>query len=189
MKPDSLRGKYLEAMGIEVWYSKPVVQNTAARNAVTVSETAEMSPADAISSFNIHMVRYPGCLMIFDLAEPVATLASEHQRLLNDLALSIGIATAQTQLFREDWSRLSSGDPSKVIRERVGQLIGDSNTCLVVMGEVARRLLFGEQTGAMKATSFLGRSAIAVMGLETLLKDPISKRSLWPIMQKLGLGK
>lgn len=187
--PDSLRGKYLEAMGIEVWYSKSIVQNTDLPDSVPVSETAEISSAGAISSFNIRMLQYPGCLMIFDLAEPVETLASEHQSLLDDLALSIGVATTQRQLYREDWSRSSRGDPSQVLRKRVGQLIGDSSTCLVVMGEVARRLLFGEQTGAMKTTRFLGRRAIAVMGVDVLLKDPISKRSLWPKMQELGLGK
>jgi hypothetical protein len=36
----------------------------------------------------------------------------------------------------------------------------------------------------MMATSFLGRPAIAAMGLDALLKDPISKRSLWLKMQE-----
>ena len=179
---ESQRGEYLETMGIEVWYSKSALQSTAKPD----SDTAQMAASGAFSPFNIGMLQYSGCLMIFDLADAVESLALEHQRLLDDLALAMGDSATQSQLFRENWS--SEGDPSAQIQRRAGQLVGDHNSCVLVMGEISRQLLFGDQMAVMMTTSFLGRRAITAMGLEVLLNDPICKRSLWQKMQEPGLG-
>jgi len=185
MMPDSLRGQYLEAMGIEVWYSKPLVPGAT----VPDSGTADISAVGTASSFNIGMLQYPGCLMIFDLSEPVETLAPEHQRLLDDLALSLGVEARQSRLFQERCPAPSDEDPSQVMQRRAGQLIGDHSSLVLVMGDIPRRLLFGDQMAALAATRFLGRRAITAMGLDVLIKDPISKRSLWLKMQEPGIGK
>jgi hypothetical protein len=182
MMLESQRGEYLETMGIEVWYSKSMLQSTAGSD----SDTAQIGASSAFSPFNIGMLQYPGCLMLFDLDDAVESLAPEYQRLLDDLALAMGVAATQSQLFRQDSS--SEGDPSVEIQRRAGQLIGDHNSCVLVMGDIARRLLFGDQMAVMMTTSFLGRRAITAMGLDVLLNDPICKRSLWQKMQEPGPG-
>jgi hypothetical protein len=178
--PDALRGQYLEVMGVEVWYSKPVMP----AGTVPASGPVDLSATGTTSSFSIAMLQYQGCLMVFDLAEPVEKLATEHQRLLDDMALSLGIDSQQSRLFQEDLPGSSGEDQAQVIQRRAGQLIGDHGSLVLVMGDVPRRLLFGDQIDAMVTTKFQGRRAITAMALDVLIKDPISKKSLWLKMQE-----
>jgi hypothetical protein len=180
MMPDALRGEYLEAMGIEVWYCKPV----SPRDKEPGAEPADLSAAGTISPFTIGMLQYSECLMVFELDGPVEKLAPEHQSLLDDLALSLGAEPQQGQLFQEDWSRSIEADSSDLIRRRAGQLIGDHKSLVLVLGDVPQRLLLGEQVDAMGGTRFLGRRTVTAMGLDAMINDPISKRSLWLKMQE-----
>ena len=187
---NSLHSQYLEAMGIEVWYSKPEKTELAEagvsqHESTAIVSTASVSRESVPSESRICLLQYRHCLILLELPAALQELPGNYQSLLDDIAFSIG-ASNESKLFSQDQSDTDDADPYQSMHRQIEQLIGDSNACLIVMGDLPRRLLFGDQVKTMQSTSFLGRAAITAMGIEQLLEQPIHKRALWQELQSIS---
>lgn len=171
----------------------PAVPAVTASNEVT--DVADSSPENSIaaststiSNFNLRLLQYPACLMIIDIEESMDTIPESCQRLLDGIALAIGAENRHRKVIGQKWTAASVGDPYQVVHRHVGQLIGPGNSALVVMGQIPRKLLFGNQPEGMMISNFLGRTALATPGIEVLLNSPMLKRDLWLSIQDSRSG-
>ena len=182
----------IDSTNIDSTNIDPVASPTAVNSAVgeqqPVLAATPVEPVVTLESFSIRMLQYQNCLIIINVDQPGDGLPQGYQALLDDIAQAMTSEKGRCNIYKADWRAAMGGDPYQKLHAQLGPLVGAGNAYLIVMGDVARRLLFGAQIPVMTSTSFLGRAAIAVMDVKELLQSPGSKRLLWQKMLELQAG-
>lgn len=137
------------------------------------------------------------CCVIFEVPLQDKELDPRHLRLVEDINRALGSDKHKKTVVFQQWPMIknrnvpqSDADARVVIQRRLNQLIGDSATKVVIMGDVAARYLPVE-AGSLKYSEVLSAAersksvATVTLGIDELLQDPIQKRGVWIKIESL----
>lgn len=139
----------------------------------------------------------PACCLIFEVPLQDKELDPRRLRLVEDINRALGSDKHETTVVFQQWPMIknrdvpqSDADARVVIQRRLNQLIGDSATKVVIMGDVAARYLPVE-AGLLVCSEVLSAAersksvATVTLGIDELLQDPIQKRDVWIKIESL----
>jgi len=148
--------------------------------------------AENVEPFKLCMVYSdPGICVAFEIPLQDRELNSRYLTLVEDISSVLGSRNPKRTIAFQQWPIIqnrnvpqSEVDALLVIQGKLKQLIGDTPTKLVIMGNVAARYLSAEARNFkykqnQHVADFSNTVAVVTQGIDELLQDPIQKRNVW----------